>query len=65
MNWLNDHGLTVGAASVSYAALLLALLVLVMGFIVASKCCRAGWLMGARAGIVMGIKQPDHARAGA
>lgn len=37
MNWLNDHGLTVGAASVSYAALLLALLVLVMGFIVASK----------------------------
>lgn len=37
MNWLNDHGLTLGAASVSYASLLVALLLLVTGFIVASK----------------------------
>lgn len=37
MSWLNDHGVTVGAATVSYASLLVALLVLLAGFVVASK----------------------------
>ncbi len=37
MNWLNNHGVTVGAATVSYASLLVALLVLLAGFIAASK----------------------------
>ncbi|MBK8941343.1 MAG: mechanosensitive ion channel [Polyangiaceae bacterium] len=37
MNWLNSHHLTVGGASVSYAALLVALLVVMAGFLMASK----------------------------
>ncbi len=37
MNWLNTHHITVGAASVSYAALLIAFVVVVVGFLLASK----------------------------
>jgi potassium-dependent mechanosensitive channel len=37
MSWLNTHHLAVGGARVSYAALLVALLVVVAGFILASK----------------------------
>lgn len=37
MNWLNSHHLTVGGASVSYAALLVALVVVMAGFLMASK----------------------------
>lgn len=37
MNWLNGHHLNVGATSVSYAALLVALAVMVVGFLLASK----------------------------
>lgn len=50
MNWLNTHHLTVGAASVSYAALLIALVVTVVGFILASKASARIRSLGGDAG---------------
>lgn len=37
MNWLNEHGLKIGATTVSYASLLIALAVVLIGFFVASQ----------------------------
>ncbi|MFO0673757.1 MAG: mechanosensitive ion channel [Polyangiaceae bacterium] len=37
MSWLNEHGLTIGAKTVSYTSLLVALVVLLTGFVVAAK----------------------------
>lgn len=37
MTWLDSHGFTIGGVSVTYAALLIALAVVVAGFVIASK----------------------------
>lgn len=50
MSWLNSHRLTIGGASVSYAAFLVALLVIFGGFLVASKVTKRIRTIGAESG---------------